>query len=66
MRLKAKQEFTYYLGGVEPVTFAEGDEFDADDQELAEVSLREGWAVPAAVDAETKPKTTRRKAAPKE
>ena len=28
MRLKAKQEFTYYLGGVEPVTFAEGDEFD--------------------------------------
>ena len=65
MRLKAKQEFTYYLGGVEPVTFAEGDEFDADDQELAEVSQREGWAEavdPAAVDAPKPPKTTRRKA----
>lgn len=75
MRLKAKQEFTYYLRGVEPVTFAAGDEFDADDQELAEVSQHEGWAVPVAttettagprVNPETQPKTPRRKAAPKE
>lgn len=57
MRLKAKQEFTYFLRGVEPVTFAEGDEFEADDQELSEVAQREGWAEPVAVDPETNPET---------
>ncbi len=65
MRLKAKQEFTYFLRGVHPVTFAKGEEFETDDQELAEVSQREGWAEavdPAAVDAPKPPKTTRRKA----
>lgn len=62
MRLKARQDFTYYLRGVEPVTFAEGEEFDATDQELAEVAQREGWAAPVAVDVEKQPKTTRRKA----
>lgn len=62
MRLKARQDFTYYLRGVEPVTFAEGEEFDADDQELAEVAKHEGWAAPIAVDANKPPKTTRRKA----
>ena len=69
MRLKAKKEFTYFLRGVQPVTFAEGEEFEADDQELAEVSQREGWAVPAApaaVNPEKPPKTPRRKSAPKE
>ena len=67
MRLKAQQEFTYWLRGVEPVTFAKGEEFETDDAELAEVSQREGWAVsaaPAAVNPEKPPKTTRRK--PKE
>lgn len=69
MRLKAKQEFTYFLRGVEPVTFAEGEEFEDDDQELAEVSQREGWAAPAApvaVDAQKQPKTKPSKAAPKD
>ena len=47
MRLKAKQEFTYFLRGVQPVTFAKDEEFETDDQELAEVSQREGWAVSA-------------------
>lgn len=67
MRLKAQQEFTYFLRGVQPVTFAKGEEFETDDQELAEVSQREGWAVsvdaaPAAVDPAKPPKTPRRKA----
>ena len=61
MRLKAIQEFTFFLRGVQPVTFAKGEEFEADDQELAEVSQREGWAAPVAVDVEKPPKTTRRK-----
>jgi len=71
MRLKARQEFTYFLRGVQPVTFAEGEEFETDDQELAEVSQREGWAVsvdatPAAVDPEKPSKTQRRRKVEKE
>ncbi|MEN6538700.1 MAG: hypothetical protein ABFC67_03720 [Mizugakiibacter sp.] len=62
MHLKAKQEFTYFLRGVEPVTFAKGDEFETDDQELAEVAQREGWAAAVAVDQEIQQKPVRRKA----
>lgn len=70
MRLKAQQEFTYFLRGVQPVTFAKDEEFETDDQELAEVSQREGWAVsadaaPVAVDPAKPQKTQRRKAATK-
>lgn len=63
MKLRATKEFTYFLRGVQPVTFAAGQEFETDDQELSAVAQHEGWAVAAdaaAVNPEKPAKTTRR------
>lgn len=48
MQLKAVQAFSWAHRHVEIREYAEGDVIDTEDQDLIEVSIREGWAVDAA------------------
>lgn len=66
MKLHIKQNFTYWHGGVSRADYVAGQEVDADDQEMIDVALAEGWAtdgVPA--EKADKPQSNKaRKAAP--
>lgn len=44
MKLYITKDFTFWHKGYEPVNYIAGSEVETDDQEFAEVSLREGWA----------------------
>ncbi len=44
MKLTIKQDFTYWHGGCRRVDYVAGQEVDANDQEMIDVALAEGWA----------------------
>lgn len=46
MKLIAEQAFSWAHGGIDVERFAEGEEFDTEDQALIKVATDEGWAVP--------------------
>ena len=62
MQLKAIQAFSYSFDGVHLVQNEAGQIIDTEDDGLIRVASEEGWAAPAAVNAQKPPKTTRRKA----
>ena len=67
MQLKALQAFSYSCDGVRLEQYEAGQIIETEDDGLIRVAIEESWAAPAAtVDAPKPPKTTRRKAAPKE
>lgn len=43
MKLITKQAFSWAHGGIRVERYEQGQEFDTDDQDLIEVSTREGW-----------------------
>lgn len=47
MKLIAQQAFSWAHRGVDIEEFEEGEQFQADDSELIDVAIREGWATPA-------------------
>lgn len=48
MKLKIKQDFAFAHRGCDVRHYEAGQEIEADDADLIEVAVREGWAVSAA------------------
>lgn len=48
MKLHIKKDFAYWHGGVNRTDYVAGQEVDADDQEMIDVALAEGWATDGA------------------
>jgi len=61
MKLKIKQDFTYWHGGCRPASYAADTEVETDDEEMAAVALAEGWAEEPGAE---KPQTKAQKNAP--
>ena len=48
MKLTIIKDFTYWHGGSRRADYAAGQEVDANDQEMIDVALAEGWATDGA------------------
>ena len=48
MKLTIIKDFTYWHGGCRRADYAAGQEVDANDQEMIDVALAEGWATDGA------------------
>ena len=48
MKLTITKDFTYWHGGCRRADYVAGQEVDADDQEMIDVALAEGWATDGA------------------
>lgn len=60
MKLIAQEDFSWAHRGVDVEQFEKGQEIETDDEDLIEVSTREGWA--AAAEGEVIPPTRRGRA----
>jgi hypothetical protein len=56
MKLIANTEFSWAHRGVEIETFGKGQEIETEDQDLIEVSMKEGWASEPKEEKQTKSK----------
>jgi hypothetical protein len=56
MKLIAKTEFSWAHRGCEIEAFTKGQEFETEDADLIQVSMKEGWASEAKEDRQTKSK----------
>ena len=66
MKLTITKDFTYWHKGCNRADYLAGQEVDADDQEMIDVALAEGWATDGAPaeKASKAPSNKARKAAP--
>lgn len=48
MKLTITKDFTYWHGGCRRADYVAGQDVDADDQEMIDVALAEGWATDGA------------------
>lgn len=61
MKLIVQENFNWAHRGIDIQQFEAGAEFETEDQDLIEVSIKEGWTAPADGDAEAPAARTRAK-----